>query len=561
MLQNLTLTISIASLILSAACSAPESGAGSTPPNIVFLLVDDMGYADTGAYGNAYHLTPHIDALAAAGMRFTHAYAAAPNCSPTRGSIVTGRWPARNGITQYLPGNVLPHAKLLQAELPLGLPLSETVIAEPLAKAGYATASIGKWHLGGGRYAPENRGFDLNYAGGHWNAHRSMFAPHPFVAVPDAREGDYLTDNLTDAAERFIETNKDRPFFLYLPYYAVHGPIQAKQERLERYAGRVDPSARNNATYAAMTEGVDESVGRLIGKLEELGLTERTVIVFFSDNGGVPRVAFNGGLRSGKGYLWEGGIREPLIVKWPGVTQPGAVEATPVSSIDFYPTILEMAGAPDAAGHTVDGTSLVPLLKQTGEWDRDTLYWHYPPLFQLRLDSRGRRPPRRLETAGVLRRQPRRVVQPRRRPGRIERSCRGAAGVDRPAAGRPGRLERVSRRKRSPAEPRLRPRTRQGTLRHPLQAGLGRERPVPAKTPTQRRLSARVGERMDRLKGCLKPVSKTLKQALQAWRSVPRNGLLGGRLFHQAVQVADRDFQQFSRLGRGERAFRQRAEA
>ena len=378
MLQNLTLTISIASLILSAACSAPESGAGSAPPNIVFLLVDDMGYADTGVYGNAYHLTPHIDALAAAGMRFTHAYAAAPNCSPTRGSIVTGRWPARNGVTQYLPGNVLPHAKLLQAELPLGLPLSETVIAEPLAKAGYATASIGKWHLGGGRYAPENRGFDLNYAGGHWNAHRSMFAPHPFVAVPDAREGDYLTDNLTDAAERFIETNKDRPFFLYLPYYAVHGPIQAKQERLERYAGRVDPSARNNATYAAMTEGVDESVGRLIGKLEELGLTERTVIVFFSDNGGVPRVAFNGGLRSGKGYLWEGGIREPLIVKWPGVTQPGAVEATPVSSIDFYPTILEMAGAPDAAGHTVDGTSLVPLLKQTGEWDRDTLYWHYP---------------------------------------------------------------------------------------------------------------------------------------------------------------------------------------
>ena len=376
--QMFTQIIAVAFLVLGAACSAPEPERGQAPLNIVFLLVDDMGYADIGAYGNTYHLTPHIDALAAEGMRFTQAYAAAPNCSPTRASIMTGRWPARTGITQYLPGNVLAHAKLRQAELPLGLPLSETIIAEPLAQAGYATASIGKWHLGGGRYAPENRGFELNYAGGHWNAHQSMFAPHPFVEVPDAREGDYLTDNLTDAAVRFLEANGSRPFFLYLPYYAVHGPIQAKPEEMERYAGRVDPSGRNNAAYAAMTAGVDESVGRLTAKLEELGLTERTAVFFFSDNGGVPRVAFNGGLRSGKGYLWEGGIRDPLIVKWPGVTQPGSTAETPVSSIDFYPTILEMTGVADAAGHTVDGVSLVPLLKQTGAWSRESLYWHYP---------------------------------------------------------------------------------------------------------------------------------------------------------------------------------------
>ncbi len=367
--------------ILLAALSAIallSCGAEPPRPNVIFLLLDDMGYADVGAYGNTYHHTPHIDQLAADGMRFTDAYAAAPNCSPTRSSILTGRWPARTGVTQYLPGNVLPHAKLLQAELPKGLPLDETMIAEPLSSAGYATASIGKWHLGGGRYAPEDRGFDINFAGGHWGSHRSMFAPHPYVRVPGAKDGDYLTDRLTAEAEKFIEANRDRPFFLYLPYYAVHGPIQAKQDLIDSYADRDDPSGRGNATYAAMTEGVEQSVGRLTAKLDELGLTDRTIIFFFSDNGGVPRVAFNGGLRSGKGFLWEGGIREPLIVKWHGAVEPGSVSGAPVSSVDFYPTILDMTGAADAEGHTSDGVSLVPLLKQSGDLNRDTLFWHYP---------------------------------------------------------------------------------------------------------------------------------------------------------------------------------------
>jgi arylsulfatase A-like enzyme len=367
-----------AALSVLFSCASAPPAEESRPPNVIFLLVDDMGYADVGVYGNTYHLTPNIDRLAAEGMRFTDAYAAAPNCSPTRGSIVTGRWPARTGVTQYLPGNVLPHAKLLQAELPVGLPLSEAVIAEPLRQAGYATASIGKWHLGGGEYGPENRGFDLNFAGGHWNAHRSMFAPHPFVDVPGAEEGDYLTENLTEAALDFIETNRGQPFFVYLPYYAIHSPIQAKEELIAHYADREDPSGRNNATYAAMTEGVDESVGRIVAKLEELGLTEDTAIFFFSDNGGVPRVAFNGEFRSGKGFLWEGGIREPLIVKWPGVVPAGTVDSTPVTSVDFYPTFLEMAGADDVSGHTVDGVSLMPLLEQTGALDRDAIYWHYP---------------------------------------------------------------------------------------------------------------------------------------------------------------------------------------
>jgi arylsulfatase A-like enzyme len=366
----------MATVVALLGC-APEPE-NTRPPNVILLLVDDMGYADIGAYGNTYHLTPNIDQLAAKGMRFTDAYAAAPNCSPTRGSIMTGRYPARTGVTQYLPGNVLPHAKLLQPELPLGLPTSETVIAEPLKQVGYATASIGKWHLGGGRYAPENRGFDVNFAGGHWNAHQSMFAPHPFVEVPGANDGDYLTDDLTRAALEFIETNREQPFFLYLSYYAIHSPIEAKQELIAHYADRQDPSDRNNATYAAMTEGVDQSVGQIVAKLDELELTGNTAILFFSDNGGVPRVAFNGDLRSGKAFLWEGGIRVPLIVKWPGLVPAGAVEATPVTSVDFYPTLLEMAGAADVAGHTFDGVSLVPLLTQTGALDRTEIYWHYP---------------------------------------------------------------------------------------------------------------------------------------------------------------------------------------
>ena len=372
----------VTTTLLSAATAlgliAQTSAETADRPNIIFLLLDDMGYADVGAYGNSYHRTPNIDRLAKEGMRFTHAYAAAPNCSPTRASILTGRWPARMGLTQYLPGNVLPHAKLLQAGLPLGLPLDETVIAEPLGAAGYATACIGKWHLGAGDYLPEKRGFDESFASGHWGSHRSMFAPHKWLQVPGTQTGDYLTETLTAAAERFIDNNHDRPFFLYLSYYSIHSPIQAKQSLIDSYAGRTDPTNRNHAVYAAMVEGVDQSVGRLLSLLQRRNLTSNTAIFFFSDNGGVASRAFNGGFRSGKGYLWEGGIREPLIVRWPTVVRAGAIEDTAVSSIDFYPTLLEMAAAEDSEGHTSDGTSLVSLLKQTKGLDRNTLYWHYP---------------------------------------------------------------------------------------------------------------------------------------------------------------------------------------
>lgn len=369
----------IAALVLAAsASSAPAQSpdADASRPNIIFLLLDDMGYADIGAYGNTYHRTPNIDRLAAEGIRFTNAYAAAPNCSPTRASILTGRWPARTGITQYLPGNVLPYARVLQPELPIGLPLDEAILAEPLAKAGYSTACVGKWHLGGGDYLPDQRGFGESFVSAHVGP-GEMFAPFQII-VPGATDGDYITDLLTDAAERFIERNRDTPFFLYMSYFSVHAPIQAKPELIDAYAGRNDPSGRNYAVYAAMVEGVDRSVQRLMAKLEHLGLEENTAVFFFSDNGGVPRRAFNGGFRSGKGYLWEGGIREPLIVRWPESIRPGSVEETPVTSVDFYPTILEMAGAADVPGHTIDGVSLVPLLERSGTIDRPVLFWHYP---------------------------------------------------------------------------------------------------------------------------------------------------------------------------------------
>ncbi len=370
--------VCLAVLVLYTASCTPQITDEKPAYNIIFFLVDDMGYADIGAYGNTYHKTPNIDRLATEGMLFTDAYAAAPNCSPTRASILTGKWPARMGITQYLPGNVLPYARLTQPALPKGLPLEETIIAEPLNAAGYATASIGKWHLGGGRYAPGARGFDVAFAGGHWNAHERMFAPHEYVDVPDAEDGEYLTDRLTEEAMAFIDENKDQPFFLYLPYYAIHGPIEAKQDLIDGYAGVIDDSGRNNATYAAMVEGVDQSVGRILSQIDQLELTEQTVIIFFSDNGGVPARAFNGPFKSGKGFLWEGGIREPLIVKWPEKVGAATELAVPVTSVDFYPTILEIAGAEDITGHEVDGLSLVPLLEGNEDWSRDAIYWHYP---------------------------------------------------------------------------------------------------------------------------------------------------------------------------------------
>lgn len=347
-------------------------------PNIVFILIDDMGQRDVGCYGSKIHETPNIDRLASQGMLFTDGYAACPVCSPTRASIMTGKYPARLHLTDWIAGHEKPKARLKIPEWTKYLPLPETTIAEGLKKAGYVTASIGKWHLGGEGYLPEAQGFDVNVAGDNHGQPPSYFSPYK-LNMKEGADGEYLTDRLTEEALRFMENNKGKPFFLYFPNYAVHTPLQAKKEIAAKYLEKNLPEkGQNNATYAAMVQSVDENIGKIIKKLDELGIADSTIVFFMSDNGGLEEVTSNAPLRAGKGTLYEGGIREPWIVKWPGVVKPGSICNVPVISTDFFSTIMEMAGARPDQAKTADGLSIVPLLKGTGSVEREALYWHYP---------------------------------------------------------------------------------------------------------------------------------------------------------------------------------------
>jgi arylsulfatase A-like enzyme len=357
---------------------AKEEEAPPKKPNFVFFLVDDLGWRDVGCYGTKFYETPNIDRLAREGMRFTDAYAACPVCSPTRASILTGKYPARLSLTDWIPGQREKNPKLLVPKFNQELPLEEVTIAEALKATGYACASIGKWHLGGEPYYPDKQGFDLNVGGTAKGSPPSYFSPYGIPTLADGPKGEYLTDRLADEAEKFIEQNRYRPFFLYLPHFAVHTPIQGKEEIAAKYARKPPDGGQKNATYAAMIESVDQSVGRVMKKLDALGLADRTVVFFMSDNGGLAGITSNAPLRAGKGTLYEGGIREPMIVKWPGVVRSGTTASTPVTSTDFYPTILEMAGLPPKPEQHVDGLSIMPLLKESGPLRRDTLYWHYP---------------------------------------------------------------------------------------------------------------------------------------------------------------------------------------
>ncbi len=368
-----------------------------TRPNVILILMDDLGWADLGCYGSTYHKSPNIDRLAAEGMRFTQAYAACPVCSPTRASILTGKWPARLHLTDWLPGRVdMPSQMLNRPKFRQELPLEEVTLAEHLKKAGYATAHIGKWHLGGKGFGPHEQGFDLNVGGNEKGSPSGYFAPfngkkgRDVPGLEDAPEGAYLTDLFTDAAVKFISDNKDHPFFLYLPHFAVHTPLQAKKDLIAKYeTGKNRPGQQSNPLYAAMLESADDSVGRIMKELEELKLSEKTIILFTSDNGGLATsegpntpATNNSPLREGKGHLYEGGIRVPLIVRWRGNVKAGSLSETPVCSIDYLPTILELASGgrqpPDTNTPKTDGLSLVPLLKQSGPVTRDAFYWHYP---------------------------------------------------------------------------------------------------------------------------------------------------------------------------------------
>ena len=362
------------------ACGEADRGG---KPNIVFFLIDDLGWADLGCYGSRYYETPRIDALAQQGMRFTDAYAACCACSPTRASILTGQYPARLHLTDWIPGRTPANAKLAIPDWRQYLPSEEVTLAEALKSTGYATAAVGKWHLGSEPYFPEHQGFDVNVAGSNIGAPGSYFSPYKNrPTIPGGKPGDYLTDQLTNEALAFITAHRSEPFFLYLAHYAVHTPIQAKTKLIAEYRDKPGSNGQTSAVYAAMVQSVDESVGRVLDTLDRLDIAEQTCVILFSDNGGLarPNATSNVPLRSGKGFPFEGGVRVPFLIRWPGVVPPGSLCRDVITSVDFYPTVLEITGCRETSDHQalVDGVSLLPLLSETGALERDAVYWHYP---------------------------------------------------------------------------------------------------------------------------------------------------------------------------------------
>jgi arylsulfatase A-like enzyme len=430
-----------------------EGAVNPKKPNVVFILADDLGWRDTHCYGSTFYETPNIDRLAKEGVRFTNAYAACHVSSPTRGSILTGQYPARTHLSDFLAGRKnFPFQKLLNAVTEQHLPYSEeNTFPLVMRENGYKTAIFGKWHLGEDSASCQRQGFDIHIPSAYmkgWPA-ESYFSPYKMPGLQDGPKGEYLTDRMTDEAIKFMTENKDQPFLLYLSHFAVHDPIQGRPDLVEKYKKKLsgmtklsgnpftlegnpdDPNPltreelndllknpeyqgfsvlphrivkikqfQDNVQFAAMVESLDESVGRVLSKIKELGLEDNTIVIFFADNGGMSAANFgnprreinpkkldqaystsNLPLRGGKGWLYEGGIREPLIVRWPQETKKGSVCKVPVVSVDFYPTILQMVGInPMKLNHVQDGVSIIPLLK--GEKDKSlekrAIFWHFP---------------------------------------------------------------------------------------------------------------------------------------------------------------------------------------
>ena len=363
------------------------------PQNIVLFLIDDLGWMDLGCQGSTYYQTPNVDKLAAEGVRFTDAYAACAVCSPTRASILTGKYPARLLLTDWLPsGRWKPSSKLIEGRKIRGLPLEEYTLAETLRDAGYQTIHIGKWHLGSEPFClPQHHGFDINIAGNAHGAPGQYFFPYqgdwaipttPLRAtwnvLPDGKPGEYLTSRLTDEAVTIIEKSDDKPFFLYFPHYGVHTPLEAPEELTKKYERIPQHQQQGKPVYAAMVESIDQSVGRVLDALESAGKTNDTVVIFTSDNGGFYKATSNAPLRANKGAYYEGGIRVPLIIKWPGLSQPGRVIYEPVITNDLYPTCLAAAGLSMDPHQHMDGENLTPLLHKTETLSRDSLFWHFP---------------------------------------------------------------------------------------------------------------------------------------------------------------------------------------
>ncbi|MEW4569103.1 sulfatase [Tautonia sp. JC769] len=374
----------IAALVLGMVgwTGSVAEAAADRPPNVVVFLIDDLGWTDLSRAGSDLYETPNVDRLAREGMTFTDAYAACTVCSPTRAAVLTGKYPARLRLTDWIHGHKRPFAKLAIPEWTESLPHDETTMAEALKPLGYASVSIGKWHLGDepGQW-PTHHGFDHNVAGYGRGQPPSYFSPYNIPTLEDGPEGEDLTDRLAEEAVRFIEEHKDRPFLLYMPHYAVHTPLQAKGKLVEAYREKLTPDLRHtNPIYAAMVRTMDEAIGRVVGVIDELGLAEETLIVFTSDNGGLTLrdITSNAPLRAGKGSAYEGGVRVPLIVRWPGTVPAETSCDEPVISNDLFATALDVAGA-DGEADLPDARSLLPLLRDPGATlGRDALFWHYP---------------------------------------------------------------------------------------------------------------------------------------------------------------------------------------
>lgn len=389
------------------AIATLSSASFASPPNVVFILVDDLGWRDLGCYGSSFYDTPNIDRLAASGARFTNAYAACPVCSPTRASIMSGKYPARMDTTDWFgapqPETVGRHhtkdKPMLPAPYVEHLPLEEVTLAEALKEAGYATFFAGKWHLGGEGFFPEDQGFDINRGGHHRGSPPGgYFAPWKNPKLENQEAGEHLAARLAKETATFIEEHRDAPFLAYLSFYSVHTPLQAREDLTAKYKERATslPEDRvvwgeegerklrivqDHAVYAGMVEAMDAAVGVVLDQLDALGLAENTIVMLTSDNGGLStsegHPTSNLPLRAGKGWLYEGGIREPLLVRAPGIAG-GATVDTSVTSTDFYPTLLELTGQPLRPEQHVDGQSFAAVLRDHAAGTARPLFWHYP---------------------------------------------------------------------------------------------------------------------------------------------------------------------------------------
>ena len=356
-------------------------------PNVVFFLVDDFSWGALSSHGSNFHETPNIDKLARSGMTFTNGYAACTVCSPSRAAILTGCYPARTHLTDWIAGHRKPFEKLKVPDWNMKIDHERVVLPEALKELGYSTSFIGKWHLLPHRdkdlmkdHFPESHGFDQNIGGREWGQPKGRGKyMHPFdMPNVTSKEGDYLTDRLTDYAVEFIDQQENNPFFLYFSYYTVHGPLMAKPELIAKYKAKSKTGKfkHTNPVYAAMVQSLDESVGRVLDKLEDVGKANKTIVLFTGDNGAVGN-NYCAGLRGAKGYSFEGGVREPFFIRGPGIPVDSFSEV-PVIAMDFYPTILDLVGVPLKPDQHKDGLSLKPLLHQTGGIEHRSLFWHYP---------------------------------------------------------------------------------------------------------------------------------------------------------------------------------------